>query len=107
MAKITYSIPATTPPVGKAPREERPHSKVTYSLPGPIVDELDRRAGQRRQAKSAIVSEALAFYFAEQDREALAAVYAEAARDVDFAFDNDEVLRDFAAIDRETAQDAE
>ncbi len=74
--------------------------KVTYSLPEAIVTRLDERAADAGQAKSAMVSEALAFYFAEQDRKALEAVYAEAATDPLFAADNAQVLRDFAALDR-------
>ena len=74
--------------------------KVTYSLPEEIVAELDRRTAGGGRAKSAMVSEALAFYFAEQDRRALEAVYAEAASDPLFAEDNAQVLRDFAALDR-------
>ena len=72
---------------------------MTYSLPSAIVRELDRRAADGRRARSAVVSEALAFYFAEDDKRALAAVYAQAAGDAMFRADNDEVLADFAALD--------
>jgi hypothetical protein len=75
--------------------------KVTYSLADAIVAQLEERAAGSGLAKSAMVSEALAFYFAEQDRKALAAVYAEAATDPLFAADNAQVLRDFAALDRD------
>lgn len=74
-------------------------------MPAPIVGELDRRAVGRARGKSAIVAEALAFYFAEQDREALAAVYAAAARDPEFAADNAKVASDFAELDREARGD--
>ena len=48
-----------------------------------------------------MVAEALAFYFAAQDRRALAVLYAEAAQDAQFKADNEAVQRDFAALDRE------
>lgn len=74
-------------------------TKVTYSLPSVLVRELDRRAAKGRRARSAVVSEALAFYFAEDDKQALAAVYEQAAGDAMFRADNHEVLADFAALD--------
>ena len=74
-------------------------TKVTYSLPAALVGELDRRAAKGRRARSAVVSEALAFYFAEVDKQALAAVYEQAAGDAMFRADNREVLSDFAALD--------
>ena len=74
-------------------------TKVTYSLPSALVRELDRRAANGRRARSAVVSEALAFYFAEDDKRALAAVYEQAAGDTMFRADNREVLADFAALD--------
>ena len=75
--------------------------KVTYSLPANLVAELDRRTAEAAKSKSAVVADALALYFAERDREALARVYAEAARDPAFQADNEAVLRDFAALDAE------
>ena len=51
-----------------------------------------------------VLAEALAFYFADQDRQALAAVYSEAARDPEFQADNEAVQQDFAALDREAAR---
>ena len=80
---------------------EAERTKVTYSLPAALVDTLDRHAADRRRPKSTVVSEALAFYFAEQDNQALAAVYAQAASDPAFAADNAAVLADFAALDLE------
>jgi metal-responsive CopG/Arc/MetJ family transcriptional regulator len=74
-------------------------TKVTYSLPAALVGELDRRAAKGRRARSAVVSEALAFYFAEDDKRALAAVYEQAAGDAMFRADNREVLSDFSALD--------
>jgi hypothetical protein len=76
------------------------YRKVTYSLPEAVARELDRRGGPER-GKSGMVAEALAFYFAAQDRRALAAVYAEAAQDEQFKADNEAVHRDFASLDRE------
>lgn len=76
------------------------HRKVTYSLPEAVARELDRRSGSER-GKSGMVAEALAFYFAAQDRRALAAVYGEAAQDAQFKADNEAVQRDFAFLDRE------
>ena len=59
------------------------------------------RSAGSEQGKSRLVAEALAFYFADQDRRALALVYAEAAQDPEFQADNEAVHRDFAALDRE------
>ena len=80
--------------------------KVTYSLPANLVAELDRRTAAAAKSKSAVVADALMLYFAERDREALARVYAEAARDPAFQADNEEVLRDFATLDAETDREA-
>lgn len=44
-------------------------------------------------------AEVLAFYFAAQDRRALALLYAEAAQDPQFKADNDAVQTDFAVLD--------
>lgn len=92
MARATPSGAAK--PTGRA-------RKVTYSLPGPLALEVDRRSAGSERGKSRLVAEALAFYFAAQDRRALAAVYAEAARDPRFRADNEDVERDFAPLDRE------
>lgn len=81
--------------------------KVTYSLPAPLVAELDRRTADRAKSKSALVAEALALYFSARDREALAKTYQEAAEDPLFQADNEAVLRDFAALDSEADQEAE
>jgi hypothetical protein len=48
-----------------------------------------------------MVAEALAFYFAAEDKKALAAIYEEAARDPLFKADNRAVEEDFEALDRE------
>ena len=80
--------------------------KVTYSLPASLVAELDRRTAEAAKSKSAVVAAALALYFAERDREALAQVYAEAAQDPAFQADNEAVLRDFAALDAEAEREA-
>ena len=75
--------------------------KVTYSLPEAVAHEVDRRCAGSERGKSRLVAEALAFYFAAQDRRALALLYSEAARDPQFQADNDAVQKDFAALDRE------
>jgi len=75
--------------------------KVTYSLPEVVVRELDRRSAGSERGKSRVVAEALAFYFAVQDRKALAVLYAEAAEDPQFRADNEAVQQDFASLDRE------
>ena len=75
--------------------------KVTYSLPGAVAHEVDRRCAGSERGKSRLVAEALAFYFAAQDRRALALLYSEAAQDPQFQADNAEVQKDFAALDRE------
>jgi hypothetical protein len=79
--------------------------KVTYSLPARLVAELDRRTATADSSKSAVVAEALALYFAEKDREALAKIYREAAQDPLFMADNEVVLRDFAALDAEVDEE--
>ena len=78
----------------------RAYRKVSYSLPEAVASELDRRSGSER-GKSRVVAEALAFYFAAQDRRALALLYAEAAQDAQFNADNEAVQQDFASLDRE------
>jgi metal-responsive CopG/Arc/MetJ family transcriptional regulator len=99
MARTTNNTPERAPRERGSRRAGAARTKVTYSLPSAIVRELDRRAADGRRARSAVVSEALAFYFAEDDKRALAAVYAQAAGDAMFRADNDEVLADFAALD--------
>ncbi len=78
---------------------QRRHRKVTYSLPVHLVDELDRRTAGAPRTKSAVVTEALTFFFSAKDRMALAEIYAEAAQDPLFQADNRTILRDFAALD--------
>jgi hypothetical protein len=85
-------------PAAKASRQYR---KVTYSLPAPVAREVDLRSAGSERGKSRLVAEALAFYFAAQDRRALALVYSEAAQDPEFQADNEAVQQDFAALDRE------
>jgi hypothetical protein len=95
MAKLVSKSMVSKPVKGSSR-----YRKVTYSLPEAVARELDRRSGSER-GKSGMVAEALAFYFAAQDRRAVAAVYAEAAQDAEFRADNEAVQRDFAALDRE------
>lgn len=83
-------------------RSSRAYRKVTYSLPVSVAREIDRRNARSEGGKSRMVAEAIAFYFAEQDKKALLALYAEAARDPQFLSDNEAVREDFAALDRET-----
>ena len=87
-----------------APKASRRYRKVTYSLPEHVAREVDSRNAGSEQGKSRLVAEALSFYFADQDRRALAAIYSEAARDPQFQADNEAVQRDFAALDREAEQ---
>ena len=75
--------------------------KVTYSLPEAVAHEVDRRCAGSERGKSRLVADALAFYFAAQDRRVLALLYSEAAQDPQFQADNDAVQKDFAALDRE------
>ena len=95
MAKGTPSRPAKA--------SSRPR-KVTYSLLEAVAREVDRRCAGSERGKSRLVAEALAFYFAAQDRRALALLYAEAAQDPQFQADNDAVQQDFAALDREAGK---
>src|SRR5262245_62603460 len=73
--------------------------KVTYSLPDALARELDRRHSESGTSRSRMVAEALAFYFAEEDKAALAAIYREAARDPLFQEDNAAILEDFELLD--------
>lgn len=74
---------------------------MTYSLPETVARDLERRSAGSARGKSRLVAEALAFYFAAQDRRALARLYAEAAQDALFRSDNEAVQQDFASLDRE------
>lgn len=94
--------PSFTPPV---PPPQKAWRKVTYSLPAELADELDRRTEGRGKIKSRMVSEALAHYFEAQDRESLAALYEQAARDPKFIADNRAVEEDFANLDEEAEGD--
>jgi metal-responsive CopG/Arc/MetJ family transcriptional regulator len=85
----------------RAARSASRYRKVTYSLPETVARELDRRLARSERGRSRMVAEALAFYFAEQDRKALAAIYAEAARDEQFLADNETIREEFALLDRE------
>ena len=84
-----------------AARPLRAHRKVTCSLPESVAYELDRRNDGLGRGKSRMVAEALALYFAEQDKKGLAILYADAARDPLFLSDNEAIRADFAALDRE------
>jgi hypothetical protein len=83
------------------PKAARRYRKVTYSLPEHVAREVDVRNAGSEQGKSRLVAEALAFYFADQDRRALSLVYSEAAQDPEFRADNEAVQRDFAVLDRD------
>jgi hypothetical protein len=87
----------TAQPSPTSPRRRRASKKVTYNLPTALTRELDRRTRMAGRSKSTLVAEALESYFAEKDRQELAAVYAEAASDPLFRADNEAVLRDFEA----------
>lgn len=78
--------------------------KVTYSLPGAVADELARRSRSTSRTKSLMVAEALAFYFAESDKRALEAEYADVASDRLFQDDNAAVMRDFSVLDAEVVR---
>ena len=82
-------------------KASRQYRKVTYSLPEPMAHEVDLRSAGAERRKSRLVAEALAFYFAAQDRRALALVYSEAAQDPEFQADNEAVQQDFASLDHE------
>ncbi len=88
-------------PARGTPKASRRFRKVTYSLPEHVAREVDVRNAGSEQGKSRLVAEALAFYFADQDRRALALVFSEAAQDPEFQADNEAVQRDFAALDRD------
>ena len=74
--------------------------KATYSLPADLLAKLDRASGTAR-AKSGLVAEALALYFARREKQDLEAEFAGAASDPQFVADNTEILRDFASLDAE------
>jgi len=100
-------IPATrsTSPNPRARNQVAGAKKVTYSLPARLVEELNRYAAGTGSNKSAIVSAALDLYFEHQDRQELAAIYADAARDPLFQGDNEAVLRDFTSLDPDWDED--
>ncbi|MBI2159096.1 MAG: hypothetical protein HYU25_01675 [Candidatus Rokubacteria bacterium] len=66
-----------------------------------MAHEVDRRCAGSERGKSRLVAEALAFYFAAQDKRALALLYSEATQDPQFQADNDAVQKDFAELDHE------
>ena len=70
-------------------------------MPEPVAREVDLRSAGSERGKSRLVTAALAFYFAAQDRRALARVYSEAAQDPEFQADNEAVRQDFATLDHE------
>ena len=72
-----------------------------------FVMKLDQRTGETAKSKSAEVADVLALYHAKRDRQKLAKIYAEAARNPAFKADNEAVLRDFAALDAEADREAE
>ena len=86
---------------GRPGKASRRYRKVTYSLPEPVAHDVDLRSAGSERGKSRLVAEALAFYFAAQDRRALALVYSEAAQDPEFQANNEAVQQDFAALDHE------
>lgn len=73
--------------------------KVTYNLPRELVEELALRSSKLGRSKSMIVRAALKEYFGQQDRQELAKIYSEAARDPLFQADNEAILCDFAGLD--------
>jgi len=79
--------------------------KVTYSLPGDLVDELRSvvREGSA-PSYSAFVERALRRAVDVAREERLAAEFAEAAEDPDFLADLEEVQADFEAADAESAR---
>lgn len=70
-------------------------------MPEHVAREVDARTAGIERGKSKLVAEALTFYFADENRRALARVYAQAAHDLGFQDDNAAVQRDFAALDGE------
>jgi hypothetical protein len=62
-------------------------------LPESVAGEIDRPEYGQRAGQEQGRAEALAFYFAVQDKRALAALYAEAAPDPQFRADNEERSR--------------
>lgn len=81
--------------------------KVAFVLPEPVAEELSARAKKLECSRGRIVAEALALFFQTKDVEAVAALFAQqAAMDPDFMADNEEVLRDFEALDNEADREA-
>ena len=78
--------------------------KVTYSLPGELLRQLERSAKREPRAKSAIVADALRQYFARGEKRELEAAFEEAAGDRLFLKDNAAILSDFAKLDAEVAR---
>jgi hypothetical protein len=98
MAKSMASGKKVTRPGPKRPRRFR---KVTHSLPESLAEKLDQRNAGSSRSKSRVLAEALAFYFAEQDRRALRAIYEEAASDPQFLEDNAAIQEYFATLDHD------
>ena len=92
---------ASRPKPGKASKASVPRRfrKVTYTLPEPLARKLDERNAHSSRKKSRVVAEALARYFAEQDKDALRSIYEEAAADPLFQEDNAAVQEYFAGLD--------
>jgi Arc/MetJ-type ribon-helix-helix transcriptional regulator len=82
--------------------KRQPKRKVTFVLEGELADRIREAVDAgRAESQSGLVQEAVGEYLAQQDREALRAAYAEAARDPAFLADIEQVMRDFAPLDEE------
>ena len=79
--------------------------KVTYSLPAGLVDDLrDVVSEGAAPSYSAFVEGALRRAVDEAREQRLASEFADAGEDPDFLADIDEVQKDFAAADSESAR---
>lgn len=81
----------------------RPKRKVTYSLPGDLVDDIATvvREGAA-PSYSAFVEEALAEGVRRAREDALSRAFKDAAEDPDFMDDVDETMQVFRSVDGES-----
>lgn len=82
--------------------KRQPKRKVTLVLDGELADRIREAVDSgRADSQSGLVQEAVGEYLARQDREALRAAYAEAARDPAFVADIEQVMKDFGPLEQE------
>lgn len=85
--------------------DDKKLKKATFTLPENLLDKLRTYVdNQTVPSANALVREAIERYVAELEKEAFAKEMAEAANDPDFIRDIEDVEKDFAYADAETAR---